>query len=104
MQLKEGGFTSTPGLAKRFSLLDIDWTEKIVMDGLSEIFLVFSRVVKEHKLIGEKKDKICQVVSKEWKSFAAKSKSRERKEIALRILWEVLYTDKHDKKEVEAEK
>jgi hypothetical protein len=47
-----------PKLARRISLLDIDWTERVVLEALNEIFTVFQRVIREHKVIEEKSDEI----------------------------------------------
>ena len=82
--------TGEPVLTRRISLLDIDWTEKIVVDALREIFIVFRRVLNDHKSIVDKKSQIIQ----NRKKFHKKSDKEQ-----LKALNEIIAGFKNDEEE-----
>ena len=77
-------------LTRKISLLDIDWTEKIVVDALTEIFIVFRRLLNDHKSIGDKRSQIIQ----NRKKFKGKSVEKQ-----LQALHEIIAGFENDEEE-----
>ena len=81
--------SQAPKLARKISMLDVNWAEQITRDGLEEIFFLMQRMVDDHAKIDELQEDFLEAFEKSCKG--KKTKDWDEKK-PLRVLHRLMFS------------